>query len=98
MQRKDRLNNATLTHTSFMKSICIILALLATLASTQAQGTMLFTAQLTNELDSRTASFSLTTNRLDCSVGTVGLNRAQIRGPGSPESPAPVLFDLRLSV
>ena len=84
-------------HPSFIKVICLTLSLLTTLAAAKAQGTLYFTAQVTNSVYSRTASFSLTTNVLRYGVETVGLNHAQIRGPGTPESTAPVIFDLQMS-
>jgi hypothetical protein len=77
-----------------MKHICALFCFLAAFPTAHAQGTLYFTAQVTNELYSRTASFNLTSNRFHYSVGTVGLDQVDIRGPGTPGSPAPVLFEL----
>ena len=80
-----------------MKQTCPLFCLLATFATAHAQDTLYFTAQVTNALSSRTANFNLTTNVLNYGVDTVGLNHAQIRGPGTPETAAPVILDLNLA-
>jgi len=79
-----------------MKRVVILSCLLAVQAVAQAQGTFEFAAHLTNDVYSSEASFTLTDMSFHYRVDTVGLEVAQIRGPGTPDSNAPVIFNLTL--
>src|SRR6266568_1480080 len=79
-----------------MKKGFSLLVLLGSLASAYAQGTLQFATQLTNSLYSSSGSFTLTGNNFHFGVVSVGLEVAEIHGPGTPATNAPIIFNLAL--
>ncbi|SRR5260221_649486 len=78
------------------EKICFFFCVCTIVLTAQAQGTRQFAATLTNDLYSRTASFTLTGTNLKSFVTSVGLDTADIRGPGLPGSGAPTILYLGL--